>query len=83
MRDGKPEPLESGPLAIGDEVAGLVIFETPQMVGDLGLGIAASVRTRYSMPPAVVSAALRQLADTIDMQYGTAGACGGCGGHHG
>ena len=28
-------------------------------------------------------AALRQLADTIDMQYGTAGACGGCGGHHG
>lgn len=74
-------PLESGPMEIGDEVAAVVIFETPERVGDLGVGIAASVRSRYAMPPAMVSAALRQLADDIDRQYGAGGCV--CGEHHG
>ena len=74
-------PLESGPMEIGDEVAAVVIFEKPEMVGDLGVGIVASVRSRYGLPPTVVMAALRQLADDIGRQYGAGGCV--CGQHHG
>ncbi|WPM94378.1 hypothetical protein VG1_CDS0054 [Arthrobacter phage Cupello] len=75
-------PLESGPMEIGDEVAALVVFETPERIGDLGLGIAASIRSRYGLPPAMIVAALRQLAGDVERQYGTAGGCV-CGENHG
>ncbi|QGH74540.1 hypothetical protein HYQ03_gp53 [Arthrobacter phage Kuleana] len=77
----KRGPLESGSMVIGDEVAAVVVFEVPEMVGNLGVGIAASVRSRYGMPPSVMVAALRQLAGDIEQKYETGGCV--CGGDHG
>lgn len=68
-------------MEIEDDVAAVVVFEKPEMVGDLGVGIVASVRSRYGMPPSVITAALRQLADDIERQYGAGGCV--CGQHHG
>ena len=68
-------------MEIGDEVAAVVVFEKPEMVGDLGVGMVASVRSRYGMPPSVAIAALRQLADDIERRAGAGGCV--CGQHHG
>ncbi|AYN58280.1 hypothetical protein PBI_KEPLER_53 [Arthrobacter phage Kepler] len=61
---------------VPEDTTALVIFKKPEMVGDLGIGLEASVRAVTTVPPWLLVSALRQLADTLEMEYGDKCGCG-------
>lgn len=74
------EGLKDGPFQVGPDVVALVTFDKPDALGDLGVTLKAGIMTR-DVPPVLVVAALRQLADTIEMNWSTEGQCP-CGESH-
>lgn len=82
MTEGKRGPIESGTFEITDDDVAVVVFDKPDTIGDLGISLGASIRAREGLPPVVLVGALRQLADTLEQEFGTKGLCP-CGGDHG
>jgi hypothetical protein len=80
--EGPRGPLETGALEISEDVAAVIILEKPEMVGDLGVGLLASVRGRNGVPPWLVIKALEQLAGDLRRAYGDDARCA-CGEVHG
>ncbi|WPM94302.1 hypothetical protein VB1_CDS0053 [Arthrobacter phage Marchesin] len=80
--EGVRGPFQSGPFEITDDDVAVVVFDKPDTIGDLGISLGASVRAREGLPPVVLVAALRQLADDLERQFLTEGQCP-CGLDHG
>lgn len=76
------DPFESGTVEVGPDVAVVVLFDKVQAIGDLGMTLGASVRGRDNIPPALIVAALRQLAGDLERKFVHDGDCV-CGENHG
>lgn len=83
MAENSGETFRTGStIEVKEDTVAFVLFEKPDTIGDLGLSLGASIRAREGLPPVVLVEALRQLADTLEHEYGTAGQCP-CGHDHG